>query len=363
MKSTLLILVMALCYFQSPEVSGGTDSSLPSRVVAKSVLSVRYSPSPESDEVFQLFPGMDFIPRESIVQDGTIWYRIRVGYHNYWVEDGKVESGVNGQEGPSLPGNHVPEDDYKIVVDKARRAMYLYEGEKLKKTYEIGLSFVAGQKVETKPIKSGSTYLIITESGRIKAVPTIPSSGFKGIEAIVEADRQKKTLTAYYPSYDILGKGEIYPIDRRIIVNNYSVWFDYDHFNVVSNKDISPKERAQDKRTPEGVYFVATIKPNSKYGIDPDTRENEPSLLLSYPNQYDAWRGLKKGLIGVDEYVKITIAIENGKVPLQNTPLGNFIMIHGGGNTDWTAGCIALSNSDFKDLLRYVHQGMIVEIM
>lgn len=376
------LVVIVSCYFPYGEFFCYAVTQLPSVVVAKSVLPVRNAPRNTSEEAFRLFPGMDFTPLKSVVYEGVAWYKIKVGGRNYWVQ---VESSGNGtknaatkeawpfkETGSNPVGNHVPVTDDKIVVDKATRTMSVFEGEgdtwKLKKVYDIGLGFGAGRNAGIKPVKGKKLdYLIITESGKIRVASHVSSGDLHGAGAVVKADRKTNTLTVYYPSSEALGgslgTGEKYPIDRRVIIGSFAVWFDYDHFNAILNVDISAKEKAMDNRTPEGLYYVAKIITKSDYGTDPDTGGAVPSLLLSYPNQYDALRGLKKGLIGVSEYVKITRAIEDGAVPPQYTRLGNHIEIHGGGNTDWTAGCIALGNGDFKDLLHYVYQGMAVEIM
>ena len=102
------------------------------------------------------------------------------------------------------------------------------------------------------------------------------------------------------------------------------------------------KEIQGDGKTPEGDFYIFTKNPKSKFYL---------SLGVSYPSLDDAKRGLENELISREQHDSIIDAINEKKIPLQNTKLGGEIYIHGEGNvTDWTAGCIALKNSDMKEL-------------
>ena len=98
-----------------------------------------------------------------------------------------------------------------------------------------------------------------------------------------------------------------------------------------------PKEREGDGKTPEGVYFVC-LKKRGKYG---------PSLGVSYPNEADARRnGASEELIAC-----IRQRAAQKERPPWGTALGGEIYIHGGGaGRDWTAGCVALNDSDAEAL-------------
>ena len=102
------------------------------------------------------------------------------------------------------------------------------------------------------------------------------------------------------------------------------------------------KEKQGDGKTPEGDFYIFTKNANSKFYL---------SLGVSYPSIDDAKRGLEQNLISKAEHDAIVKAINNQQTPLQNTELGGEIYIHGNGSaTDWTLGCMALSNSDMKEL-------------
>lgn len=128
--------------------------------------------------------------------------------------------------------------------------------------------------------------------------------------------------------------------------------------------DIRPKKRKGDGLTPSGIYYICKINPSSSYGEDPETGEPLASLMISYPNQYDAWNALQTGRIDIKTYNSVCEAIDAGKAPPQDTPLGSYLMLHGGGSDeDWTLGCIALDDEDMINLLKYAKIGMAVEIV
>jgi murein L,D-transpeptidase YafK len=105
---------------------------------------------------------------------------------------------------------------------------------------------------------------------------------------------------------------------------------------------IGHKEYEGDSKTPEGIYTINDKNPNSGY---------YKNLGVSYPNEKDR------------EYAK-TI----GK------PAGGAIKIHGLRNgmgfvskfqrwKDWTAGCIALTNTEVDELYNSVKVGASIEIL
>lgn len=114
------------------------------------------------------------------------------------------------------------------------------------------------------------------------------------------------------------------------------------------------KNKQGDKRTPTGEYFVCTRNDRSRFTL---------FLGLSYPNAADAKRGLENGLIGQATYEAILDSDRTKTAPPWNTPLGGEIGIHGGGtSSDWTLGCIALSDDDIKTLWEYSDIGLPVHI-
>lgn len=91
-----------------------------------------------------------------------------------------------------------------------------------------------------------------------------------------------------------------------------------------------------DGRTPEGNYFIDRRNPNSQFYL---------SIGISYPNAQD-----------------VAEAKELGK------PAGGDIFIHGRpwknrkGGRDWTAGCIAVTNTEMRDIYAMVRNGTPIQI-
>ena len=118
---------------------------------------------------------------------------------------------------------------------------------------------------------------------------------------------------------------------------------------------IGDKEREGDGRTPEGEYFVCTKNPESRH---------RRALGISYPSQKDAERGLGEGLITKRQHRSITEALRHYERPPWNTRLGGEIMIHGGGtDSDWTEGCIAVTDDEAQEIYDAVPLGTPVEIV
>jgi len=112
------------------------------------------------------------------------------------------------------------------------------------------------------------------------------------------------------------------------------------HVSLGSNPK-GAKEREGDEKTPEGLYTIDSRNAYSKYHL---------ALHVSYPNAADRARARR----------------------LRVRP-GGEIMIHGTPNrwrglravfahTDWTAGCIAVSDHDIEEIWKLVPNGTVVEI-
>jgi murein L,D-transpeptidase YafK len=112
------------------------------------------------------------------------------------------------------------------------------------------------------------------------------------------------------------------------------------HVSLGSNP-VGAKERQGDEKTPEGLYTIDSRNAYSKYHL---------ALHVSYPNAADRARARR----------------------LHVRP-GGEIMIHGTPNrwrglravfehTDWTAGCIAVSDHDIEEIWKLVPNGTVVEI-
>lgn len=99
---------------------------------------------------------------------------------------------------------------------------------------------------------------------------------------------------------------------------------------------IGDKQVEGDGKTPEGVFYVPQLVPESDYYL---------AFLVSYPDKSDATRGLAGNIITQAQKTAIDNAQTNCGTPPQSTGLGGWIEIHGeGGESDWTLGCAALDN-------------------
>ncbi|MDL2206195.1 L,D-transpeptidase family protein [Eubacteriales bacterium OttesenSCG-928-N13] len=118
---------------------------------------------------------------------------------------------------------------------------------------------------------------------------------------------------------------------------------------------VGHKQREGDGKTPEGEYYVCTRNPESNHHL---------ALGLSYPNIRDAEQALMEKAITDVQYGQIISAQQRGKRPPWDTPLGGFIMIHGGGTEgDWTQGCIAIEDKQMDPLWATCPLGTKVTIL
>lgn len=104
---------------------------------------------------------------------------------------------------------------------------------------------------------------------------------------------------------------------------------------------VGPKQQEGDMKTPEGLYTIDYRNPKSDFHL---------ALHVSYPSPEDVTRATARGVSA-----------------------GCDIMIHGLPNgqgwigdlhrqKDWTAGCIALTDSEIEELWRIVPDGTPIEI-
>jgi murein L,D-transpeptidase YafK len=104
---------------------------------------------------------------------------------------------------------------------------------------------------------------------------------------------------------------------------------------------VGPKKQEGDQRTPEGLYSIDFHKEDSDF---------HRALHVSYPGQRDIDQAAARGV-----------------------PAGCDIMIHGIRNglgwigalhrrTDWTAGCIAVTDFEIEEIWRTVLDGTPIEI-
>jgi len=143
-----------------------------------------------------------------------------------------------------------------------------------------------------------------------------------------------------FKSYDgppvtqiVVNKGErrMYLMSGGTVLKAYDVG--------LGNEPVGTKRFEGDGKTPEGVYFIDRVNPDSAYHL---------SLGVSYPNIRDTAH-----------------AQSQGRDP------GGDIFIHGWGpeghrlapgNRDWTAGCIAVRDDEIEEIYAMVKSGIPIVI-
>ena len=102
-----------------------------------------------------------------------------------------------------------------------------------------------------------------------------------------------------------------------------------------------PKQREGDFRTPEGKYLLDARNANSDFFL---------SIHVSYPNESDRERARAQG---VDP---------GGQIMIHGLPNEPKYDLHRYEDTDWTDGCIAVSNSDMVDIWLMTPEPTPIEI-
>lgn len=126
----------------------------------------------------------------------------------------------------------------------------------------------------------------------------------------------------------VVNKGDrrLHLISGKTVVKSYDI--------SLGNVPVGHKQFEGDGKTPEGIYFIDRINPNSRYHL---------SIGVSYPSPKD-WQ----------------YATAFNRRP------GGDIFIHGRGpegnalaskKTDWTAGCIAVTDEEIEEIFAMVPAG------
>lgn len=148
--------------------------------------------------------------------------------------------------------------------------------------------------------------------------PTLPAE-LADESVVLLLDKSSRQLSVYR-------KGELY---RRYPVN-------------LGRRPSGAKRFQGDMRTPEGLYRISSKKPHRRWAY---------FLAIDYPNRGDHKR-----------YKRL---LEEKRVPILGgkvLAIGSGLGLHGSdsshdGDTDWTRGCVALSNSDITELHELVETG------
>ena len=125
------------------------------------------------------------------------------------------------------------------------------------------------------------------------------------------------------------GRRKMYLLNGRDILRAYDIQLGF--------TAAGPKQFEGDGKTPEGRFIIDRRNPNSAFYL---------SLGINYPRPHE-----------------VAFAQSQGRDP------GGDIFIHGWGNkrrprsADWTAGCIAVTNAEMREIYMMVQDGTIIDIV
>lgn len=103
-----------------------------------------------------------------------------------------------------------------------------------------------------------------------------------------------------------------------------------------------PKQREGDHKTPEGLYFIGSRNSKSQFHL---------ALHISYPNPADRAHAHKLG------------SNPGGGIIIHGLPKGFAWLGSLHRQTDWTDGCIAVTNEEIEEIWRLVPLNTPIEIM
>ena len=104
---------------------------------------------------------------------------------------------------------------------------------------------------------------------------------------------------------------------------------------------LAPKVRQGDDRVPEGRYFISGRNPNSAYHL---------ALRISYPTPEQVKAARARGIS------------PGGDIMIHGLPNGRGWIGRNHRRTDWTSGCIAVTDDEIEWLWKAVPDGTPIEI-
>jgi murein L,D-transpeptidase YafK len=137
-------------------------------------------------------------------------------------------------------------------------------------------------------------------------------------------------------------------VDRLVVDKEQHLLLAYSHHRLLKTYRVSlgpasgPKKREGDLRTPEGRYSIDKHNGASAFYM---------SLHISYPTFADAERARSHGYS------------PGGAIMIHGLPNGHGWVGRAHLLTDWTAGCIALTDGEIEELYHAVPDGTPIEIL
>jgi murein L,D-transpeptidase YafK len=109
----------------------------------------------------------------------------------------------------------------------------------------------------------------------------------------------------------------------------------------LGHNPIGAKEEEGDMKTPEGIYRIDQRKADSAYHL---------ALHISYPSTSDTFRAVKRGVSS------------GGDIEIHGLPTGHSAIGAAHRLSDWTTGCIAVTDEEIEELWRVTPVGTAIEI-
>lgn len=160
-------------------------------------------------------------------------------------------------------------------------------------------------------------FLFMFSALLLVAIPA-PAAPLSGKVTGIVVEKQKRIMTVF---------------NGRKALKTYRI--------ALGGNPVGHKEQEGDSRTPEGRYTIDAKNPNSSFHL---------SLKVSYPNRTDRQNARRKGVS------------PGGAIMIHGSPGGLGTLNALGFYTDWTAGCVAVSNDEIEELFAAVKIGTPITI-
>jgi len=213
---------------------------------------------------------------------------------------------------------------FERLIKEYPESRYRYDSERM--VFQIDSAMVKDAKISSQlaqihtlqqEVKSRE-YEIAALNRKVEALERRASFVLKGPADRILIEKGKRRLT-------LLAKGRV--------IKTYRI--------ALGGNPIGPKERQGDNKTPEGIYTIDSRVLDSRYHM---------ALHISYPNEKDRKRARR---LGVSPGGDIMIhGIKNGFSMVGELHTGS----------DWTKGCIAVTDEEIEEIERLVPNGTVVEI-
>jgi len=129
----------------------------------------------------------------------------------------------------------------------------------------------------------------------------------------------------------------VYKEERQMIVLNNSGQIIRTYHISLGGNPIGHKKRQGDQRTPEGEYILDYKNPSSEF---------TKSIHISYPNAKDILEGRTGNFIMIHGFPTDPVKYKNQRGGGHLTVEELYEIL---ATSDWTSGCIGLTNEDMRD--------------